>query len=90
VSTSDTFFTASGSSPPAATDGESQGEAPAELVEALVQILASALVADMTQYPNLADLQAKPESTVESPSGHARRERRAPARPPRGPRFGGR
>ena len=46
MSTSDTFFTASGSSPPAATDGESQGEAPAELVEALVQILASALVAE--------------------------------------------
>jgi hypothetical protein len=65
---SDSFFTASGSSPP--VDAQ---PLPPELVEALATLLADALVADIRQYPNLAEVQTNQESTVESPSGLHRR-----------------
>jgi len=54
-----------------------------ELVETLARLLAEAIVADIPQFPNLAELHAKQESTVESPSGPNRRKRSAngPATP---------
>ena len=76
----DTFYRASGTSPPD-EDGVTVGSTstpeplplPPELVEDLARLLADALVADIRQYPNLAELEAKRESTVESPSGRHRR-----------------
>ena len=65
MTTIDSFYQASGSSPPAA----GQSPLPPELVEDLARFLADAIVADIRQYPNLAELKAKRESTVESPSG---------------------
>jgi hypothetical protein len=62
--TGDTFFTASGSSPPsdggqALTSNDAApfaGQAlPHQLIEALAALLASALVADIRQFPNLAE-----------------------------------
>ena len=83
----DTFYRASGTSPPD-EDGVTVGSTstpeplplPPELVEDLARLLADALVADIRQYPNLAELEAKRESTVESPSGLNRRRRSARAR----------
>jgi hypothetical protein len=69
--TTETFFTTSGSSPPVDdTDGP---PLPPELVEALASLLADALVADIRQFPNFAELQPNHEPTVESPSGLHRR-----------------
>jgi hypothetical protein len=51
-----------------------------ELVEDLARLLADALIADVRQYPNLAEPQAKGESTVESTSGHNRRTQLARSR----------
>jgi hypothetical protein len=65
LATIETFYHASGSSPPAA----GHTPLPPELVEDLARLLADALVADIRQYPNLSDLQPKRESTVESPWG---------------------
>jgi hypothetical protein len=75
------FFTKSGSSPPAAQNGapeapraavEAAAEMPTELAEELGRLLAEALVADIKQYPNLADIKASEKATVESPPGHNR------------------
>jgi hypothetical protein len=68
MTTSETFFTSSGSSPPM-----DEPSLPPELIEALATLLADALVADIRQYPNLAEVQANQEPTVESPSGFNRR-----------------
>jgi hypothetical protein len=74
--TSDTFFTASGSSPPsdggqALTSKDAapfDGQAlPPQLIEDFAALLASALVADIRQFPNLAEIQANHDPTVESP-----------------------
>jgi hypothetical protein len=65
LTTIDSFYQASGSSPPIA----GHDAPPPELVEDLAQFLADAIIADIREYPNLAELKAKPESTVESPSG---------------------
>ena len=72
LTTIETFYQASGSSPPAA----GHSPLPPELVEDLARLLADALVADIRQYPNLAELQAKSDPTVESPSGHDRSDPR--------------
>jgi hypothetical protein len=66
MTTSDSFFTASGSSPP--VDAPSL---PPELVEALATLHADALVADIRQDPNLAEVHANHKPTVESPTGFA-------------------
>jgi hypothetical protein len=71
VTTSNTFYQASGSSPPAAGNAA----LPPELVEDLARLLADALVADIRQYPNLAELQPNHEATIQSPSGLNRRTR---------------
>jgi hypothetical protein len=81
--TSDTFFPASGSSPPSDNDQAAKsndaapfdGQAlPPQLIEDLAALLASALVADIRQFPNLAEIHANHHATVESPRGHDRRE----------------
>ena len=69
-------FTTSGSSPP--VDDTDTPPLPPDLVEALATLLADALVADICQFPNLAELQRNHELTVESPSGHHRRPSRTP------------
>jgi hypothetical protein len=46
-----------------------------DVVAALASLLAEAIVADIRQFPNLAELKVKCESTVESPSGLNRRRR---------------
>jgi hypothetical protein len=83
TATSDTFFPASGSSPPsdggqALTSHDAapfDGQAlPPQLIEDLAALLASALVADIRQFPNLAEIQANHDPTVESPRGRNRRE----------------
>jgi hypothetical protein len=76
MSTGKSFFASSGSSPP--LDGADAPSLPPELVEALATLLAQAIVGDIRQYPNLAELQPNPEPTVESPSGLNRRTRSAP------------
>src|SRR5215470_2051890 len=58
-------FTTSGSSPPA-EDTDSQPLSP-ELIDALANLLADALVADIRQYPHLAEVEASLVSTVEPP-----------------------
>jgi len=84
----DTFFTASGPSPPA--DGAKalksieastlEGQSlPPQLIEELAALLASALVADIRQFPNFAQIKANHGSTVESPRGHDRRVKQRPA-----------
>jgi hypothetical protein len=91
--TDDTFFTASGPSPPSDTGHalKSNDDAPVErqvlppqLIEDLAALLASALVADIRQYPNLAEIQAHHDPTVESPR-ELNRTQRAPARTRRHP-----
>lgn len=49
---------------------------PPELVETLAVLLADAIVADIRQFPNLAELQPNGQLTVESPSGLNRRSSR--------------
>jgi len=71
TATEEAFFTRSGSSPPA--------ELPDELIEELAALLASALVADIRKFPNLAEIQANHHRTVESPRGHDRRVKQRPA-----------
>jgi hypothetical protein len=78
----DTFFTMSGCSPPSG-DGQTPtipevapptGEAPVlppQLIEELSALLASALVADIRQYPNFAEIQQNLEGTVEARRGLA-------------------
>jgi hypothetical protein len=68
LTTTDSFYQASGSSPPAAGDAA----LPPDLVDDLARFLAGALIADIRQYPNLAPLQPNHEATIESPSGHDR------------------
>ena len=65
MTTIDSFYQASGSSPPAAGDAA----LPPELVEDLARFLADALIADIRQYPNLPELQPNHEATIQSPSG---------------------
>jgi hypothetical protein len=81
--TGDTFCTASGSSPPsdggrALTSNDATpfaGQAlPPQLIEDLAALLAGALVADIRQFPNLAELKTNEVPTVESPRGHDRRQ----------------
>ena len=60
-------FTTSGSSPP--VDDPDVPSLPPELVEALASLLAEAIVADIRQFPNLAELQPNHAPAVESPSG---------------------
>ena len=68
LTTIETFYQTSGSSPPTAD----RSPLPPELIEDLARFLADALIADIRQYPNLAALQPNLEATVESPSGHDR------------------
>jgi len=68
-----TYFASSGASPPPNDGGAPP--LPPELVDALADLLAEAIVADIRQYPNLAELQWNLEPTVESPSGLNRRRR---------------
>jgi hypothetical protein len=96
LTTIETFYQTSGSSPPsvgAATDASTVSPdpppLPPELLEDFARLLAEAIVADIRQYPNLAKLKAQPDSTVESPSGLNRRTRSARSRaaaPPGAPR----
>jgi L-ascorbate metabolism protein UlaG (beta-lactamase superfamily) len=80
IAAGNAFFDTSGSSPPADVADPSTSEPgpiearplPPELIEDLAAILASALVADIRQFPNLADLKTNPVPTVESPRGHDR------------------
>jgi len=81
TATGDAFFTTSGSSPPgngaqALTGNEAAPiqprPLPPELIEELAALLASALVEDIRQFPNLADIKANQDSTVQSPRGHDR------------------
>src|SRR5262249_21266666 len=76
------FYRASGSPPPghAPAQGVATGPSeplalPPELIEALARLFAEAVVADIRQYPNLAELQAKQESTIQAPRSHERRRR---------------
>lgn len=71
-------FVSSGSSPP--VDDTDAPPLPPELVEALANLLAEAIVADIRQFPNLAELQPNHKPMVESPSGLNRRRRSARAR----------
>ena len=80
----DTFYQASGSSPPMSSDAPPDPATPSEplplppeLIEDLARLLAEAIVADIRQYPNLAELQPNHDSTLESPSGRNRRGRSA-------------
>jgi hypothetical protein len=66
-------FTVTGSSPP--VPAPATPPLPPELIDALARLLADALIADIRQYPNLAELKVKCEPTVESPSGLNRRRR---------------
>jgi hypothetical protein len=50
-----TYFASSGASPPPNDGGAPP--LPPELVDALAGLLAEAIVADIRQYPNLAELQ---------------------------------
>ena len=75
MTATDPFYHASGSSPPGEDPGASlvsphsqPPRLPAELVDDLARLLANALIADIRQYPNLAELKAKHESRVESRS----------------------
>jgi hypothetical protein len=80
LATGNAFFTSSGSSPPDDDARVSDQEAgpieghplPPQLIKDLAALLASALVADIRQHPNLAPVQANQDSTVESPRGHDR------------------
>lgn len=67
-------FAASDSSPPV-DDTDTPPLVP-ELVEALAGLLAEAIVTDIRQFPNLAELQPNGQLTVESPSGLNRRRPR--------------
>ena len=76
----DTYYQASGSSPPGhdpvqgvATEPSEPLPLPPELIEDLASLLADAIVADIRLYPNLAELHANQQVTDESPSGHNRR-----------------
>jgi len=77
LATGNAFFTSSGSSPPDDDARVSDQEAgpieghplPPQLIEDLAALLASALIADIRQHPNLAPIQANQDSTVESPWG---------------------
>jgi hypothetical protein len=86
MTTTDTFYQTSGTSPPGRADSRllpAPSETPSmseELIEALAALLADALVADIRQYPNLAELKAKSNQTVESPSGLDRRTRSSRSR----------
>jgi hypothetical protein len=73
-----TYFASSGASPPPNDGGAPP--LPPELVDALADLLAEAIVADIRQYPNLAELQWNLEPTVESPSGLNRTRRSAHSR----------
>jgi hypothetical protein len=66
-------FVSSGSSPP--VDDTDTPPLPPELVEALANLLAEAIVADIRQFPNLAELQPNHKPMVESRSGLNRRRR---------------
>ncbi len=57
-------------------------EMPPELVEELAELLAQALLADLRQHPNLAELKAKEQATVVSPTGIDRAECRPDGRGP--------
>jgi hypothetical protein len=87
LTTIDSFYQSTGTSPPSAGADSPMPSAPSdtpampeELIETLATLLADALIADIRQYPNLAELPANRESTVESPSGLNRRKRSAHAR----------
>jgi hypothetical protein len=73
-------FTVTGSSPP--VPAPATPPLPPELIDALARLLADALIADIRQYPNLAELKVKCEPTVESPSGLNRTLRSARSRAP--------
>jgi hypothetical protein len=60
-------FVSSGSSPP--VDDTDAPPLPPELVEALASLLAEAIVADIRQFPNLAELQPNHEPTASPPLG---------------------
>jgi hypothetical protein len=91
MTATDTFYEASGSSPPSHDEALRDATAPSEplplppeLIEELARLLAEAIVADIRQYPNLTELKANSEATVESPSGPDRKHRALPS--PRGTR----
>jgi hypothetical protein len=96
TATGEAFFTRSGSSPPAdpahvtrsSETAPSEGQPlPPQLIEELAALVANALVADIRQFPNLAEIQANHDPTVESPRGHNRRQTTpAPAGGARRPR----
>ena len=46
---------------------------PAELADQLAELLAEALVADLREFPNLAENKADEEISVDSPRGYDRR-----------------
>ena len=94
MTSTETFYQASGSSPPTSSDASPDPATrpeplplPQELIEDLARLFADAIVADIRQYPNLSELKANRDATVESPSGRNRREVRVPRRralePPR-------
>jgi hypothetical protein len=86
MTTTDTFYTASGSSPPAIAaetatpSGASEAPPlPEELIEDLARLLAEAIVADIRQYPNLLELKAESEAIVESPWSNNRKRKALPS-----------
>ena len=86
MTSTDTFYEASGSSPPnhdpaqgVATEPSEPLPLPPELIEDLARLFAEAIVADIRQYPNLADLKANQQVTGSSPSGHDRRRKARPS-----------
>ena len=87
MTTTDTFYQTSGASPPSESQAADAGAPlpdppplPAELIEDLARLLAEALIADIRQYPNLAEVQSNREATVESPSGLNHKARSARSR----------
>jgi hypothetical protein len=76
LTTTDTFYEASGASPPSDDHAVNLSgprpdlpSLPPDLIEDLAGFLADALIADIRQYPNLAEVQSNLEPTVESPTG---------------------
>ena len=86
MTTTDTYQTSGTSPPPAGAHSpvfstpSEPPPIPEELIEALAVLLAEALVADIRQYPTLAEVEPSQAPTVESPSGLDRQSRPARSR----------
>jgi hypothetical protein len=69
----DSFYSASGSSPPNSDEGLPTPRLPEELVETLAALLAQAIVNDIRQYPDLWGLTINGTSVASPPKVATRR-----------------